>query len=88
VDKNVSLILGFNKTITLFVVEPFHAAFRHLSNSFPSLVLFPLLAVSLLRAILAKLCLSQSDPPLATKVEPSTPLIYMSLQQRLKNVKL
>jgi hypothetical protein len=54
VDENVSLILSFNETIALFVVEPFHSAFRHLSNSFPSLVLFPLLAVSLLRAILAK----------------------------------
>ncbi len=54
VDENVSLVLRFNETIAFFVVEPFHAAFRHFSNSFHSPVLFPLLAISLLRAILAK----------------------------------
>ncbi len=34
VDENVSLLLGLNETITLFVVEPFHAPFRHLPDPF------------------------------------------------------
>jgi len=33
-DKYVTLIFCFNETVTLFVIKPFNATFRHFKNPF------------------------------------------------------
>jgi len=46
-DKDVTLVLCLNETITLFVIEPFYATFRHFKNPF-LLAVFPCEPVGLL----------------------------------------
>lgn len=46
-DEYVTLVLSLNETITLFVIEPLHATFRHFNNPF-LLAVFPCEPVGLL----------------------------------------